>query len=38
VLTGVTARSELDGADPTPTWIADDLATLVEDLLGPRPT
>ena len=33
VLTGVSGRSELDGADPPPTWVADDLATLVRDLL-----
>lgn len=33
VLTGVSERSELDGADPAPTWVADDLATLVRDLL-----
>lgn len=37
VLTGVTDRSQLDGADPTPTWIADDLATLVDDLLDRHP-
>jgi 4-nitrophenyl phosphatase len=33
VLTGVSERSELAGADPAPTWVADDLATLVRDLL-----
>lgn len=33
VLTGVSERSELDGADPAPTWVADDLETLVRDLL-----
>ena len=38
VLTGVTARSELGGAEPAPTWVADDLATLVNDLLAPHPT
>lgn len=37
VLTGVTDRDALDGADPSPTWIAEDLATLVDDLFTPHP-
>jgi HAD superfamily hydrolase (TIGR01450 family) len=34
VLTGVSERSEVDDANPAPTWVADDLAGLVTQLLG----
>lgn len=36
VLTGVTGASEVEDADPAPTWVADDLAALVRDLLDDR--
>lgn len=36
VLTGVSDRSDLDHADPAPTWVAEDLADLADQMLHGR--